>query len=293
VVALEPALQPWVGWARATGLVGGDLDRTRSLLDGVLRVLAALPAGGEPLPTFAAAVCGDPHALDDGTRLAAYVHRALAIQHERPYPTDAAERRSLWHDCGIACDDLSTTVIVAGLRPAGADPLAVTLRLWADAGQAVSVTLAQVRAFGVTTSDAVFVVENPSIVASALSRFGPECPPLVCVSGWPNTAAITLLRQLTRAGARLHYHGDLDGEGLRIAAHVLAKTGATPWRMSTRDYLAFAGSGPPVGRTTTAPWDAHLAEAMTARGVSVPEEQMVRRLLEDMSDWVAYGVFRE
>nr|WP_229867008.1 DUF2399 domain-containing protein [Streptomyces gelaticus] len=32
-----------------------------------------------------------------------------------------------------------------------------------------------------------------SILALALRDFGSDCPPLVCMSGWPNTAAIQLL----------------------------------------------------------------------------------------------------
>lgn len=52
---------------------------------------------------------------------------------------------------------------------------------------------------------------------------------MVCVNGWPTTAAVQLLRRLVAAGCPLTYHGDLDGEGIRIAAYVIAKTGATPW----------------------------------------------------------------
>ncbi|MFD5436667.1 DUF2399 domain-containing protein [Kitasatospora sp. NPDC127067] len=47
--------------------------------------------------------------------------------------------------------------------------------------------------------------------------FGRHCPPLVCISGWPNTAVIHLLRRLSDDGASLRHHGDFDGEGIRIA----------------------------------------------------------------------------
>jgi Protein of unknown function N-terminus (DUF3323) len=79
-------------------------------------------AGGSPaaptryrwLPAFADQACGDPHALDDGRRLATYVLRGLACLDEPP-PAAAAERR---------CDALSTSVLVVGLRPTGASPAA-------------------------------------------------------------------------------------------------------------------------------------------------------------------------
>ena len=68
-------------------------------------------------------------------------------------------------------------------------------------------------------------------------RFGPDCPPLVCTSGWPNNAAIQLLRLLADQGAILRYHGDFDGEGIRIAACFLDKTPTRPWRMTAANYL--------------------------------------------------------
>jgi uncharacterized protein (TIGR02679 family) len=82
----------------------------------------------------------------------------------------------------------------------------------------------------------------------------------------------------------LRYHGDLDGDGVRIAAYVMAKTGATPWRMSAADYLAVpADKGPSVGRCSAAPWDAALEPAMSTRGVAVVEERVSELLLHDLS----------
>jgi uncharacterized protein (TIGR02679 family) len=289
VVHAEPALEPWVAWTRSVGVVGGSIEATRALLERAVAVLATLPGRGETLPAFAAAVCGDPHALDDGTRLSAYVMRALSVLDNADAPAGAEERRAMWQRAGIACDELSTVVLVAGLRPSIAGgPLATVLRAWSDAGEACAVTLAQLRSAVPIDAEAVFVVENPSVLASAVRRFGSRCPGLVCVSGWPNTAAVTLLRQLAARGAALRYHGDFDGDGVRIAAHVMAKTGAVPWRMSARDYLAAVpAAGPPVGRVSEAPWDAELAAAMRTRGVSVPEELVTDVLLADMTALVS------
>ncbi|MFJ8347998.1 DUF2399 domain-containing protein [Streptomyces sp. NPDC094153] len=46
----------------------------------------------------------------------------------------------------------------------------------------------------------------------------------MCTSGWPNSAAIHLLRLLADQGAILRCHGDFDGEGIRITAYLLDKT---------------------------------------------------------------------
>jgi hypothetical protein len=68
------------------------------------------------------------------------VLRALACLHGEPPPATAAQRRALWERAGIECDALSTSVLVAGLRPTRDGPLALTARAWAALGQAVRLT---------------------------------------------------------------------------------------------------------------------------------------------------------
>ena len=52
---------------------------------------------------------------------------------------------------------------------------------------------------------AIFVCENPDLVAIAADALGVECAPLACTDGMPAAAQRTLLMQLSAAGARLHY----------------------------------------------------------------------------------------
>ncbi|MFG2910226.1 TIGR02679 family protein [Kitasatospora sp. NPDC048286] len=289
VVCAQPVLMDWVGHLRTNGLVDGSPGRTRSLLTAALTVLAALPADGEPLPVIAARhLDGDAHALDDGTRLSGLVLRALAALYGTDVPDSAEARRALWSRAGVADDQLSATVLAVGLRLDGDGPVARVSRVCAEAGHPVSLTLAQLRSPGELAVPAgpVHITENPSVLALALRRFGPHCPPLVCTSGWPNTAVIHLLRRLGGDGASLHYHGDFDGEGIRIAAHVMAKTGAVPWRMTTGDYRSAAAlvrPGPDPGRLTPAPWDPALVEAMAELRTAVVEEVIADALLDDLA----------
>ncbi|MFD0350477.1 TIGR02679 family protein [Kitasatospora aburaviensis] len=290
VVTAQPVLLDWVAHLRTNGLVDGSPDRTRGFLAAALTVLAALPADGEPLPVLAARFLdGDSHALDDGTRLSSLVLRALAVLYGTDMPDGADARRALWSRAGVADDQLSATVLAVGLRLDGGGPVARVSRICARAGHPVSLTLAQLRSPGELALPAgpLYITENPSVLALALRRFGRYCPPLVCTSGWPNTAVIHLLRLLADAGASLHYHGDFDGEGIRIAAHVLAKTGAVPWRMSADDYRAAAtrvSSGPDPGRLTPAPWDRALVETMAELRTAVVEEVVADILLDDLAD---------
>lgn len=288
-VRAQPVLSDWAASCRAAGVVAGSAEHTRTLLTDALTVLAELPGRAEPLPVFAARVLsGRAHALDDGTPLSALVLRALTTLYDTVPPQSAAERRALWTRAGVADDELSSTVLVGGLRPAGDGLLARLATACAEAGQAASLTLAHVRYPGEFKAPApvVHVVENPSVLALALRRFGPRCPPLVCTSGWPNSAAIQLLRMLADQGAALRYHGDFDGEGIRIAAYVLDKTPARPWRMTAADYraaVALNPRGPQPGRITEAPWDLELADAMAEHGIAVVEELVAEVLLKDLA----------
>ena len=285
VVEAQPALRDWATALRSTGLIGGSVDRTRHELTQVLAVLRELPASGVPLPVFAETVLGDPHALDEDQRRSGLVLKALAAIYELPPPVDAQERRMLWQQAGIADDELSSSVLAAGLRLGGTDPVSKILRICADAGQAAALTLQQLRhaADPIDPPIAVRVVENPSVLAMALARFTSRCPPMICTSGWPSSASVLLLSRLASSGAKLYYHGDFDGEGLRIAANVMARTGAIPWRMTSDDYLGAVADGPPVGRVTSVPWDSDLSAHLLRIGKTVSEERVASTLLDDLS----------
>jgi uncharacterized protein (TIGR02679 family) len=285
VVVAQPALISWADAIRRSGLIGGSVTSTREVLADALSVIAELPAAGEPLPVLAERVLGDTHKLDDGTRCSGLVLRALAAIFDVDPPANAQERRALWDRAGIADDDLSSVVLAAGIWATGPDIASRLLRACADAGHAAVLTLGHIRSSdlaGGLPAEA-WVFENPSVLALALARFGRQCPPVVITAGWPNSAAIALLGKLTAAGTVLRYHGDFDGEGLRIAAAIAARTGAIPWRMTSADYLTAVGQGPSVGRVTEAPWDADLAGHLSRVGVTVSEERVAARLLDELS----------
>ena len=284
VVRAQPALAPWVSAVQRAGLAGGSVPRTRDELSCALRVLAELPAPGAPLPVLADQALGDTHGLDEGTRCAGLVLRALASIYDVPPPANAQQRRALWERAGVAGDELSAVALAAGMQPDGSDVAARILRACTEAGQAAALTLGQLRTADWASGPAdAWVFENPSVLAMALARFGRRCPPIAITSGWPNSAVILLLRTLSSAGTRLHYHGDFDGEGLRIAAAVVARTGAAPWRMTSADYLRAATHGPPVGRMSDVPWDTALAAHMADKGITVPEERVAAELLDEIA----------
>nr|WP_329820838.1 TIGR02679 domain-containing protein [Streptomyces sp. JV185] len=147
----------------------------------------------------------------------------------------AAERRALWSRAGVADDELSATVVVGGLRLVSDGLLARVARLCTEAGQAAS----------------------PSPTSG--SRVSSPCPPPLphSLSTWwrtpassPFAASAPTVRRLSArlAGPTLPRSSscaysstgcrDFDGEDIRIAAYVLDKTRAHPWRMTAADYRA-------------------------------------------------------
>lgn len=283
-VVQQRGLHQWAHEVQTAG-IRDTIDATRNALEQTLKVLQALPGSGEPLPVLAGRILNDTHALDGTTAIAGLVLSAIASEQGAERPARAADRRALWWSVGIADDALSSTVLVAGLDAIGDTHTDRLCQLGKPARRATSLTLADIRDAvpHLRSTETVWVVENPAVLAHALTDIPEHLPPMICTSGWPSSAATQLLAGLTAAGHTLRYHGDLDGEGIRIAAHVIDETGAQPWRMTTADYLtAVADHGANVGRVTPAPWDPDLAPAMREHAIAVFEETVWGTLREDL-----------
>ncbi len=280
---------PWVDRLRAQGARGGAEAHRRRLED-ALRVLRALPADGIPLAAFADDLLSDPHALDRGRSRAAIVLDAVALAADaRPLAPGTAEAtRRLWESVGVAPDPLSSTVLVLGLDGAAPSPLDAWLAAASAVSEPVVLTLAHLRRWPLSPlppDGVVYVVENPSLVAEA-ARTGWAGPPLVCSSGRPTVAVVTLLRQLGAGGSQLFQHADFDPVGLAITAWLAEHAGTTPWRMSADDYEAAVAARPrpaaPPRAVPATPWDPRLGGLMEDEGWVVYEEELRAMLLEAM-----------
>ena len=292
-VSGRPALTAWLHELRALGLVVRAARSTgvaeEMLLGQALEVVGRLPAASTPLSVLATELTGEAHALDAGQPLAGLVLRAAArIADWSQLPASAAERRRLWSDVGVACDPLSAQVLTLGLQPLGGDRLARHLRESSADGEPRRITLRELagQPLRVDAGSAVFVCENPSIVAAAADELGSRCAALVCLEGVPSTAAIALLRALHDAGARVAFHADFDWAGIRIGNLLLEQLKATPWRFTALEYERAAASGIEAaalaGSAVDASWDGELAAAMRRIGRTVFEEQVLSALLRDL-----------
>lgn len=250
--------------------------------------------GGVPLPVLASRITGDTKALG-ATTLGTLVLRGLALRFDEPFPRDAAGRRALWEAAGVVQDDLASQVLVLGLGRAGVagsgGPLGNWLTEAGAEGLPFRLTLHQLARHPLTVGSAtsVFVCENPAVLRTAATALGSGSAPLVCTEGRPSVACTRLLSMLVAGGCEVHYHGDFDWPGLRIAGAVLAGTGGTPWRMGAVDYLAAIDRAtlppnPLQGLPAPSPWDPRLAAAMAERDQVVFEEEVLDALLHDLDE---------
>lgn len=254
-----------------------------------VRVLESLArrAGPVQLAELAAGVTGDTKALNHGTTLATLVLRALALRTGMTRPGTTEQRRELWDACGVIVDDLASRVLVLNLPAEGAG-LGDWLTSAAARGMPFYATLHQLVALPVAVRPTIArVCENPAVLRRAAAELGASSPPLLCTEGQPSTAFHRLALAVTRGGGELRYHGDFDWPGVAIAASVMSRHGARPWRMSAADYALGARSDTDhvrlSGLPQPTPWDPALAEAMASAGRAVYEEAVADTLVADLA----------
>lgn len=281
-------------------LAGGELDRAKELLAAALRVVAALPAQGIPLSELAAATLGDGHGLDRGMPVGTLVQRILE---DWPPPDDnpqaaltlpqsaAARRQELWARVGVDTDALGSSVLLLNLPARDRGLTGETLRRYAADGEPVRLTGRQLYRHPPDLTPlggrAVFICENPSVLAAAAHRLGARCAPILCTEGQPRVPFHALAARVVSAGGTLRVRADFDWTGVGIVAALLERYAgaAHPWRMKAEDYLTLP-AGPPVrvDRRRDTPWDTSLAEALMERGVAAHEEGLLPELIEDLRE---------
>lgn len=284
----EPWASQWATELIGAGLLGGlDDEEVVSLTEDVRRLLDRLdqmaPVGASRTE-LAAALFGSSHALDQGTRRASFVKRALRCRLGEPLGD-----RELWEASGIQADRVSAPALAWAIPVTGNSPIDLAIRASTSDGLPLHVSLlAMLRhPLKVPAGTPVLVVENPRLVEAAAERELACC--LVATNGNPTTAVITLVQQLQESGARIWYHGDFDAPGIAICRR-MHDLGCRPWRMDALDYqeavtraerdgVRLDGDSRACGPT---PWDSALGELFGARKLIIHEEFVLDRVLKDL-----------
>ena len=233
---------------------------------------------------LAAQVAGEPHALDEGSAVAALVLRGLAAACGTAMPADGAGRRRLWSRFGVLTDLVTAPCLAVGVAP-----LDTALPRWRDAGTAgwpLHVTARDLRAApgpwaaAATDWEAVLVLDSPSAFEAVADRFAGR---IACVAtdGVPGPVTLDLLGRLHASGTALRFTTGFDEPGLAVGSLLADRFGATPWRMTPEVYgeAARCDLSPLGARLPTVGWAEGLSEAMAREGRAVPLEQVLEELL--------------
>jgi uncharacterized protein (TIGR02679 family) len=285
--------EQWL-YARYKNASTQEQQRQLKLVTYIARLLDQLPQPDAPerLALFAQRTSGDPHMLDAGGAAGRLFLLSLSDM-----ANEDQQAHILYRNAGLLVDTISTNVAAYNLANAlyldgTPDPL-----LQAAGARVVLLPLRQLQQWQSVTSSsaAIYVVENPQVFEEIIDSVQSqnEPPTLVCTSGWPSVAALTLLDLLLSASPThyLRYSGDFDARGLQIAAYLLARYPGRChlWRFDCETYSAVLQQGgiqAPIADlallNTLPEIFAPLAALMRVKGMWVYQEGITRLLLDDM-----------
>lgn len=243
------------------------------------------------LPVFASRLTGDPHSLDMDNPLGRLLFYGLHHIFQNPETEYLAERRKvLFSQAGLQEDDISSNVIVAGLRAVPGDPRESLFASTADTASPLLLPLRFLEQPTCWLSRDVYVLENPAVLSAILDSLEgkPDIPSLVCTSGQPSVAALKLLDQLTVAGCAIHYGGDFDPKGLEMGQRLAVRYGSAfhPFFFDSEAYIKA-----PKGVKLTLEqvkilsrqeigWDKNLIKNMLRVGMAVYQEVLAERIIK-------------
>ena len=235
-------------------------------------------------------------------------HGDLEEEDTAPAREREQQRHLLYYEAGLLTDTLSSTVAAFQLARAE-DAAGQPDPLITYAGSRVLVLpLRQLLAWEklVPASKHVYLFENPQVFEDIVDELqqrtisGDDArhkawPALICTAGWPSVAAIRLLNLLTEAdpAITLHYSGDFDLPGLRIAAYLQKRYPAhcRLWRLDASSYLAALhhrsasfDSNDLAGLQRLPAQFASLVAAMQEQGRKAYQEGISHHLLYDITE---------
>jgi len=288
-----------------------EQERQLKLVHYIANVLDQLPQQGTPerLALFAQRTSGDPHALDPSKaagRLLLLALSDLANGREdgsaslMKSPQDRAQELRLYHNSGLLADMISSSVAVFNLTEAvnidgTPDPL-----VQAAGKRVLLLPMRQLLEWKrvVPASATIYAFENPQVfeeVVAALVSVA-ALPTLVCTSGWPSVAALTLLQQILdeSADSSVYYSGDFDLKGLQIAAYLGARYPGRchPWHFDPAAYEVALKADGVEARASELNMLNTLPEVFTSLVTRMQEKQkwafqegIVDLLVEDIRAW--------
>lgn len=211
-----------------------NMDEVESLLKLGCEIVNHFPMRNnrqEYLAIFATRITRNPHAFDEKNPYGKYLLQILQWEMycmvqgkcmETRMEFQSLEKQRLYLNAGILRDDISNYVVVSGIR-------AVTkcgryhqgMEGFLSENNSVQVPLSVLSSWEkvVCPKDSLYIVENPSVYASLVDKWGGE-KAIFCINGQPKLSSLVFLDLLEHEKVRIYYWGDIDPEGLLIAQKV-------------------------------------------------------------------------
>jgi uncharacterized protein (TIGR02679 family) len=305
-----PHGQDWL-FARYKNATSDEQEQQLTTIRHVAALLNRLPGPASPerLALFAQRTSGDPHNLDPGRPAGRLLLQALSDLAGTSIPLPAQGRVQelhLYQNVGLLVDTISSNVAVFHLSAATNLDGSPDSFITAAGARILLLPLCQLlqwQALSPATSD-IYVIENPQVFEEVIASLQAShntnsthptatLPTLICTSGWPSVAALTLLDLLLAASPanRLHYSGDFDIKGLQIAAYLLERypQRCYPWHIDPPAYThAMQADGIVAQERDLQMLDtlpdifAPLVEAMREQRKWAYQEGIVHLLVEDV-----------
>ena len=208
---------------------GKNIEVFREILQMSSDVLNNLPYRNdrrEYLAVFAAAITGNPHAFDDGSRYAKLLYmiikwdeaeRGICLEKTELFP--ALYKQKCFFEAGILRDDISNCCMISGIRAWKKDgTIHSGISGFEEERDMMKLPLSVIAELGriECAHNTVYIVENPSVFAMICRWLGGESA-CMCTNGQPRLSALLILELLAESDTRVYYAGDMDPEGLLIA----------------------------------------------------------------------------
>lgn len=194
----------------------------------------------ERLPIFAQRTTGNPHAFDANTLAGKLLlHAAYSMSEDDiTYPKTTEERVDLLATLQIIQDDLWNFVTCQGLHGFVDNTVHPVWQAATKMNSALNMPMRElmnIDRVAPTNGHQVWVVENSSVASTLMDAN--TAAPIICTHGQLRMASWRLL-DLLDSDIIIHYSGDLDPEGIRIAEKIVNRypNRVKLWYMNEESY---------------------------------------------------------
>jgi len=182
----------------------------------------------------------NPHYFDDDRFTGKLLLYGITYMLKLEFPSNAEERNEILFEAGVIKDDISNYTVCFGMEIEkegekfnGAEEFfrnkePLHLSIW----NIKNITKIKCQ------NKKLYVFENPSVFSEILSKLQKEKVSLLCTAGQPKLASLLIMDKAIEEGAIIHYSGDIDPEGIRIADNLKKRYthSLKLWRFSAEDY---------------------------------------------------------